>query len=99
MMRKTITRTMATSTIHGFSLTVENGQPKTECLDPVTVMGKANDKEALRALKDKYGKDATVTVAKIEVAEDTYEISVDDFMKHAKKVDKNSIPFDEESEN
>ena len=96
MMRKTIVRTMATSTINAFSLTVENGVPKVENLEPLTVMGKASEKEALKALKDKYGKNAPVTVASIDVEEDTYEISVEDFLKHAKKVDKKET--DEEQE-
>lgn len=90
MMRKTIVRTMATSTIHAFKLTVENGQPKIENLEPLVVMGKANEKEALKALKDKYGKNAPLTIANIHVQEDTYEISVDDFVKYAKKVQKDS---------
>lgn len=96
MMRKTITRTMATSKINAFKLTVENGQPKVENLEPLTVMGKATEKEALKALKEQYGKNAPVSIASIEVQEDTYEISVDDFVKYAKKVDKNSVQ--EESE-
>lgn len=90
MMRKTIVRTMATSTINAYKLTVENGQPKIENLEPLTVMGKATEKEALKALKDKYGKNAPVTIAGIDVQEDTYEISVDDFVKYATKVTKGS---------
>ena len=87
MMRKTIVRTMSTSTINAFKLTMENGQPKVENLEPMTVMGKATEKEALKILKSKYGKNAPVTISSIDVAEDTYEISVDDFIKYAKKVE------------
>lgn len=90
MMRKTIIRTMATSTINAFKLTVKDGKPEIENLEPLTVMGKATDKEALKALKDKYGKNAPVQVASIDVQEDTYEISVEDFVKYAKKVTKGS---------
>ena len=93
-MRKTIVRTMATSTIHAFGLTMEGNIPKVETLDPITVMGKANEKEALKAVKEKYGKDKSITIGSIEVQEDTYEISVEDFVKHAKKIEKT-----EETEN
>ena len=98
MMRKTIVRTMATSKINAFKLTLENGQPKIENLEPLTVMGKASEKEALKALKDKYGKNAPITVANIEVQEDTYEISVEDFLKYAKKVEKDSEGCETDSE-
>ena len=98
MMRKTIVRTMSTSTINAFKLTVENGQPKVENLEPLTVMGKATDKEALKALKDKYGKNAPVTIASIDVQEETYEISVDDFMKYATKIEKGSESSEDNSE-
>ena len=87
---------MATSTINAFKLTIENGQPKVENLEPLVVMGKATEKEALKALKEKYGKNAPVTIASIEVQEDTYEISVEDFVKHAKKVDKKTVEQENE---
>lgn len=86
MMRKTIVRTMATSTINAFHLEVVNGKPEAKALDPITVMGKAKEKDALKALKDKYGTVQGITIGSIEVSEDTYEISVDDFVKYATKV-------------
>ena len=98
MMRKTIVRTMATSTINAFMLNIVDGQPKVENLEPLTVMGKATEKEAMKALKDKYGKNAPVTIANIDVQEDTYEISVDDFVKYAKKVQKGSEGSETENE-
>ena len=88
MMRNTITRTMATSTIHAFRLTMKDGKPEVETLSPLVIGGKATVKDADRALRKQYGKDAPITVSKIDVAEDLYEISVEDFMKYAKKVDK-----------
>lgn len=87
MMRKTITRTMVTSTIVGCTIEMVDGKPRTEMLEPVTVMGKANEKDAMKALREKFGKDKPLAVCTIDVAEDTYEISVDDFIKHAKKVE------------
>lgn len=88
MMRKTITRTMQTSTIKGFRIDIKDGQPIATALDPLTVMGNAKEKDALKALKEKYGKDTTLTVGSIQVEDETYEISVEDFIKHATKVEK-----------
>lgn len=93
MMRKTITRTMATSTIKAYTLGMENGAPVAIALDPITVMGKAKEKDALKAIKEAYGTNA-VTIGEIKVEEATYEISVDDFMKHAKKVETENVPFE-----
>lgn len=87
MMRKTIVRTMATSTIKAYTVTIENGMPVTKALEPITIMGKAKEKDALKAVKEQYGKDIAVTIGEIQIEEATYEISVDDFMKHAKKVE------------
>ena len=87
-MRKTIVRTMSTSTIYAYMLEVVDGKPVAKDLEPLTVMGSATEKDALKVLKDKYGKDNAITVGKIEVTENTYEISVDDFVKYAKKVEK-----------
>lgn len=97
MMRKTITRTMATSKINSFTLEVKDGVPVAKALSPITVMGKASEKEAIKAVKEAYGKDVPVTIGEIEVTEETYEISVDDFMKYAKKVDKATA--EQETEN
>lgn len=87
MMRKTIVRTMATSTITAYTIEMVNGAPVAKALDPITVMGKATEKEALKAVKEQLGLTA-VTIGEIAIEEATYEISVDDFMKHAKKVEK-----------
>lgn len=98
MMRKTIVRTMATSTITAYTVEVKDGQPVAKALDPITIMGKAKEKDALKAVKEKYGKDLAVTIGKIEVDEATYEISVDDFVKYAKRVDASEVQDDETSE-
>ena len=87
MMRKTICRTMATSTIHAFALEVVEGKPEAVAIDPVVIVGKASEKEALKAVKEAYGKDKAISIGKIQVDEATYEISVDDFMKHATKIE------------
>ena len=87
MMRKTIVRTMATSTITAYTIEMVDGKPEAKALDPVTVMGKAKEKDALKAIKEVHGVTA-VTIGEIQIDEATYEISVDDFVKYAKKVEK-----------
>lgn len=97
-MRKTITRTMATSTINAFQLTMEGTTPKVVALEPIIVLGKATEKEALKAIKDKYGKHCSATIGSIEVHEDTYKISVEDFLKYATKVENGTEDDEEETE-
>lgn len=82
-MRNTITRTMATSQITGYRIKVVNGAPSVETLPTLTVGGKAKEKDALKALEKEYGKG--VTVGSIDISEDVYEISVEDFLKYATK--------------
>ena len=88
MMRNTITRTMATSEIHAYRMVMKEGNPEVETLPVLTMGGKATVKDAEKALRKQYGKDAPVVVSNIVVNEDVYEISVEDFMKYAKKVEK-----------
>lgn len=88
MMRTTITRTMATSEIRAYRLVMREGRPEVEELPAMVISGKATEKDAEKALRKKYGKDAPVTISGIKVTEDVYEISVEDFMKYAKKVEK-----------
>lgn len=97
MMRNTITRTMATSQITGYRVKIENGVPAVETLPTLTIGGKAKEKDALKALEKAYGKG--VTIGSIEISEDVYEISVEDFLKHAtKKVSEGSEEVAEELE-
>lgn len=88
MMRNTITRTMATSKIHAVMLTMNEDKPEVKELPVMVIGGKATVKDAEKALRKEHGKNAPITVTKIEVNEDVYEISVEDFMKYAKKVEK-----------
>ena len=64
------------------------GKPETKTLEPISVIGKCTEKEALKVLKENYGKDKAITVCSIEVDEATYEITVEDFLAHAKKIEK-----------
>lgn len=88
MMRNTITRTMATSEIHAYRLTMNEGVPSVEDLPVMVIGGRATEKDAEKALRKEYGKSAPIMVKEIVVNEDVYEISVEDFMKYAKKVEK-----------
>lgn len=88
MIRPNITRTLATSTIHACKLVMNEETPTVITLDPLTVGGKVSEREALKALKDVYGKDSALTVTKITVEENLYSISVEDFLKYATKVEK-----------
>ena len=85
MMRTTITRTLATSEITGYKVVIKNGKPEVETLPVITIAGKAKEKEALKALEKEHGKGCGITVGEIKVTEAVYEISVEDFIKHAKK--------------
>lgn len=87
MMRSTITRTLAVSEITAFKLTMEDGTPKVENLPVIVVAGKASERDAMKVIRKQYGKDSNITVGKIETHEDLYEISVEDFMKYATKVE------------
>lgn len=87
MARKYIQRKMISSTINAFKLEVVDGQPKAEQIETITVTGKVNEKTALKILKEKYGKEVALTISSIDELEEMYEISVDDFMKHARKVE------------
>lgn len=88
MMRDKITRTMATSEIHACRLVMKGGQPEVEELPVLVIMGKATEKDAEKALRKTYGKNASVVVRDVKVSEAVYEISVDDFVKYATRVDK-----------
>lgn len=84
-MRTEFTRTLATSTIKPCTITVKDGKPEITELEAVTVAGKVSEKEALKAVQKKYGKSSNIAIASIEVVEDLYSISLEDFMKYATK--------------
>ncbi|MBQ8168675.1 hypothetical protein IJZ97_04580 [bacterium] len=90
MMRSAITRTLAVSEITAHALTMKDGVPTVENLHIVNVPGKVSEKEAIKIIRNQYGKDFSVTIGNITTTEDTYEISVEDFMKYARKVSKES---------
>lgn len=87
-MRTTITRTIKTTHVYPSTMIVENGNVTVENLPRVSIIGEPTEKEQLKAVKEKYGKSGNYVVREIEVEEELYEISIEDFMKYATKVEK-----------
>lgn len=85
-MRTTITRTITTSKIHTVSIVFENGTPSIKTNEPLTVNHEVREAEAQKLAKKAYGDG--VTVSKIETVDTLYEISIDDFVKYGKPVEK-----------
>ena len=87
-MRNTITRTITTATIRTATITMENGQIKAIEHTPITTHGNIDNDSALKLARKKYGKTANIVVLEVVSSDDEYEISVEDFIKHATKIEK-----------
>ena len=87
MVRKTIQRKLTTTTISGFRTELVGGEPRVEPIPPVTVAGRLADKEVLRALRAVHGRDNSLTVGSVSYEEGRYEISIEDFLKYATKIE------------
>jgi hypothetical protein len=85
-MRAKITRTMTQTTITGVTLELKDKNPVTTELAPIVVNGVVKD--AVKELKNAYGKDKNYAVLEVKEEEKVYEISVEDFLKYAKEVKK-----------
>ena len=96
-MRSTITRTIIETKIHSAKIDFVDGNPVATPLEPIIVHGNVSEESAKKIAVKKHGKEGTIVVSKIETAEKFYEISVEDFVKHAKVVDKN--PEESETKN
>lgn len=90
-MRKTIVRTITATTIQSVQLKFING--KAELIDnaPLTLNGKFDEATAFKTIRKEYGENAQLK--SVEETTNIYEISVEDFIKHA------SIVKEEETEN
>lgn len=84
-MRKVITKKILSSEISAFKITVQDGKPNFEELPLITVIGKVNEKRALKEIQNKYGTEHQYSVGKIEIKENTYSIKLDDFITIATK--------------
>jgi len=67
------------------NVTFVDGQPTVTLNEPITVNGKIEHDKALKLARKKYGATSQVT-DRVEV-NDVYEISVEDFIKHATKIE------------
>jgi hypothetical protein len=86
-MRKTITRTIVSTTIMSATVRVVNGKVTSSDNAPLTINGVIDDDKALKEVQKAYGKiNQYVILGRLET-NDIYEISVDDFMKYATKVE------------
>ena len=98
MMRKNITRTLTRNTISAFTVKTVDGKPDITMLDPVCAYGNLTDKEALKAVKDKYKDVPNVCVGEVKTEDVTYQISVEDFVERAHIVDKDASEDEEENQ-
>ena len=84
-MRKSITRTITESTINSASVQLVEGSLQTTANDPIIVSGVIDENKALKKVQKTYGVNSVLTSITKEDA--TYEISVEDFIKYATKVE------------
>ncbi len=84
-MRKTIERTITATTIESANVTFEKGKPVIKNNEPLTVNGNITEDKALKEVRKAYGEMAQVT--SLAVIDDRYEISVEDFIKYATKIE------------
>lgn len=85
MIRKTIVRAIERTTIQAYKAEKVDGKPQFVELEAVTVFGKVNDKEAQRAVVAAHGKGAMA--GDFESVSESYEISVEDFIAAATKIE------------
>ena len=87
-MRATITRKLLVNTVCGYTVDIdEEGNAKVNALDPITMYGNVNKEQAKKELAKAYSC-SDIHVGKITTDEKVYEISVEDFVAHAKVVEK-----------
>ena len=98
MMRKHITRTLTRSTVTAYAVKMIEGKPEVEALEPVTVWGTPTDKEALKAVKEAHGDMSGITVGDITSVEETYRVTISDFVAIAERVEAQSDEENEEKE-
>lgn len=92
-MRKFITRAITSTTIQSANIAFKEGAPELTVNEPITVSGVISEEKALKVARKTYGETAQVT--SVTSIDDVYEISVEDFIKHAKKVELPAAPTPE----
>jgi hypothetical protein len=83
-MRKTIERTITQTNVTSGIVGIEKGLPVIKVTFTDEFTGILNDEKALKEVQKLHG-NSTVILEKSEI-NDRYEISVEDFMKHATKI-------------
>jgi hypothetical protein len=83
-MRKSITRTITATTIESAIVIFEKGVPVVKPNKSITVNGEITEEKALKEVRKAYGMNSQITA--LNKVDDVYEISVEDFIKYAKKV-------------
>ena len=87
-MKATIKHTLTESTINAYSVTIqENGEPAVTKLNPITLFGKISKEDAQKEVKKGNPNSDSVMVSSITEKEVSYEISVEDFVKYAKRIE------------
>lgn len=85
-MRKTITRTLIRTTAPVYRVTMNNGVPATEELEPVNVWGKTTQAEMMKVARKTHG-EGNYVLGNIEQVEETYRIGINEFVAAAVKVE------------
>jgi len=95
-MRTTITRTITATTIKSANVTFVKGVPTVTENLPLTINGIVAEDKALKEVRKVYG--ATAQVTDTMEVNDVYEISVDDFIKYATKVEAPAVKEEAKTE-
>jgi hypothetical protein len=86
-MRK-ITRTIPTSIIKASSVEVVDGKIDVKPIEPIAVIGETVSLEnAMKHVYSKMGKGKNYIVTEVEVKENNYEISLENFIRYGKLVE------------
>ena len=80
-MRKTIKKEVTTTIIEVAEMKMQDGKPVAVELPKVTLLGNVSMEKAQKEIHKLHGKQATVFAS--EVVTEVYEMSVEDFVKHA----------------
>lgn len=90
MTRKMMTKEVTFTTCKVAEMQVVEGKPQVVELDSERFMGNLSEQKLVKEISKMLGK--TITVYDIQTETNTYEMAVEDFIKHAK------IKKDDESE-
>lgn len=83
-MRKMMSKEVAFTNILASEIVVEDGKPVAVVLPPVTLMGAVSMEKAQKEMNKIY-KGKQPHIYSLEVVNETFEMAVEDFIKHATK--------------